>query len=300
MRTFPRIIAPDLTPDIMPGFRSTPAAIVRRLRQEKNLGRFLAARFLWRTGLSRYFEIDNGKFQLTFFPTALSTALWYDGDAWKSDESFIYDYVREGDTVIDAGANIGYLALAAGWKAGRTGHVLAIEAHPTTFGYLRQNVARNGFSWIDARNVALGESAGVLVFSDKRLDDQNEVLAEGGTGRSVAVRPLDEIATGFGHVDLLKIDVEGYEKFVLQGARNTLRVTDCVYFETWDRHAEKYAYRTTELIDFLIDAGFSVFRMRGRDLLPVATGFTAPTPENLIAVKSLPAFLDRCQSFRAA
>src|SRR4051812_29531042 len=83
----------------------TPRQIVRRLKQERHIPRFLAARFLWRTGLSKYFSIDNGRFQLVFFPTALSSALWYTPDARSDDETFFYDFLRPGDVVVDVGAN---------------------------------------------------------------------------------------------------------------------------------------------------------------------------------------------------
>ncbi len=72
--------------------------------------------------------------------------------------------IAPGDTVVDAGANVGYMSLLASVAAGRSGHVSWWEPHPELFSVLQQNVAawscEGGASpRIAARNTALGAEA---------------------------------------------------------------------------------------------------------------------------------------------
>ena len=65
-----------------------------------------------------------------------------------------------GDTVVDAGANVGYMTLLAGVAAGSSGRVLSWEPHPELVSVLQSNVAalnaRGGAADITIRNAALG------------------------------------------------------------------------------------------------------------------------------------------------
>lgn len=276
----------------------SPRAIVNRIRLEKRPVRFLIARFLWRTGLGRAFRIDNGKFRMRFFPTALSASLWYDVNARSEDERFLCGYLKPGDTVIDVGANIGNLTLAAAHTVGSRGRVVSVEAHPTTFDYLRSNVNSNRFTWIELVNCALGSENGFVFFSNKYLDDQNEVVPDPSNGRRVELRTLDSVAPRVATVALLKIDVEGFEKFVLQGAVDTLAKTQCVFFEAWDKHAAKYGYLTGDLIQLLNASGLEVYRMHGKELVAVDSRYRAEVLENLLAIRDPTDFLGRCPNYR--
>ena len=72
--------------------------------------------------------------------------------------------LNPGDTVVDGGANIGYMTVLAAAAAGPTGRVVAFEPHPDLFAILRQNVemtaGRLPSATVDLHNAALGEAAG--------------------------------------------------------------------------------------------------------------------------------------------
>jgi hypothetical protein len=95
------------------------------------------------------------------------------------------------------------------------------------------------------------------VFSDYRSDDQNHVTIASADGITVAVRTLDSLVPNR-NVDLLKIDVEGFELMVLRGAREALARTRAIYFEAWDRHFARYGYSFADLHDFLTLHGFTI------------------------------------------
>lgn len=124
-------------------------------------------------------------------------------------------------TVVDVGANIGFITVRAARTASR---VIAIEPHPTRFRYLERNVALNRLDNVTCVNCALGAAEGEIVLHDvdptlgpRPLD----VSATPGRGRCyrVPMRSLDSLVA---EADLVKIDVEGYEAEVLRGASNLL------------------------------------------------------------------------------
>lgn len=102
--------------------------------------------------------------------------------------------------------------------------MLAIEPIPATFKALTRNIVLNEFETeIEAMNIGLGSEPGNLQFSADQ-DTVNHVLAESGSARQIVdvpIRTLDDVLTGREPV-VIKIDVEGFETKVIEGAQKTL------------------------------------------------------------------------------
>ncbi|HHM06439.1 MAG TPA: FkbM family methyltransferase, partial [Gammaproteobacteria bacterium] len=265
---------------------------LRTVRAQRRPLRFLASRLLWRTGLCRRLVIDMGAYRLRFFPTALSAAYWIDPAERAADEAFITQALQAGDTLVDVGANIGALALAGAARVGVAGRVYAIEAHPRVFAYLQDNITLNGFSQMRVLHSAVGAMPGELAFSDQRSDDQNRV--EEGGAIKVPVATLDALLRDHaGPIALLKIDVEGFERFVLQGARELLARTQCVFFESWDEHFHRYGYTTADLVADLRAQGFTLFRFAGDSFQALPPRYCSAYCENLVAARDVDALSQR-------
>jgi FkbM family methyltransferase len=263
------------------------------LRAQPRPLKFLMSRLLMSSGCSTLFFIEQDGFRLRFFPSSLSAALWIDPDDRKDDAAFFRDYLRAGDTVIDAGANVGSLALLAATIVGESGRVLAVEPHPRIFGFLRHNLALNRAVNVRAENTALGEAPGELSFSDTRADDENSVQRS-GSGIRVPVTTLDLLAADLGPVALLKIDVEGFEIAVLHGATGVLRRTACVYCESFEQNLQKLGWSTSDLIRKLEEAGLQVFTgINARSLRRVRPGHISVKCEDLVAMRDPEAILNR-------
>lgn len=121
-----------------------------------------------------------------------------------------------GDTFVDAGANFGLFSMYAAKTVGPTGRVLAIEPNPLLVGRLQFNVDANGFSHVSVVPVALGAEMGTATLHIPSTEqDRASLLQVRGQDatRSVAVAPLGAILAehGVNKIDLLKIDIEGYE-----------------------------------------------------------------------------------------
>ena len=214
--------------------------------------------FLWHTRLCRLVTIKTDLCRLRFFPTALSCEMWLRPDRFEGDTAFIRRYLRPGDTVVDVGANVGSITLSAATLVGPGGEVLSIEAHPRTFQFLKQNIALNRCGNVTAVHTAVGDKPGTVRFTDRMCDDQNAVSTAGG-GIEVPVQRLDDLVS-FERVNLLKIDVEGFELFVLRGAAEVLKRTDCVFFESCADHYAKFGYGVGDVVDLLESAGFDLFQ----------------------------------------
>jgi FkbM family methyltransferase len=136
--------------------------------------------------------------------------------------------VRPGQTVVDVGANAGVFSTVAGSRVGPTGRLISIEPNPTLAGRLHRNLGQNGLdpiSVVISAAVADRDGRGTLFVGSNTATG---TLAPSSTSNhaayEVALRSLDAIAVEvtLGEVDLLKIDVEGMELPVLDGARRVL------------------------------------------------------------------------------
>ncbi len=263
--------------------------IISTVRSQERPIRFLVATALQKTGICRHFKVKHKDFMLLFDQSGLSKAMWVDPNCRCEDISILYILLRDGDTFLDVGANIGTLALTASGIVGSAGKVYAIEPHPRTFLSLKRNIALNKRNNITSINVALGADSGTILFSDRADDSQNAVIDSSELQSQfleVPVRRMDDLPLGKAPITLLKIDVEGYEKLVLEGGKETLARTSCIYLEAYDRFFARYGYTCAQVWELLRDHGFQVYRFQGaRYLAPVPLDFESIRCENYIAIK---------------
>lgn len=135
--------------------------------------------------------------------------------------------LRRGDWMIDAGANIGLHTLVGAAAVGRSGGVLAFEASPTNAAYLEANLRRNGVSNVGVVVAALWDRVETRTLSFvPGMAGCSFLSATGvaeGVSQAVECRPLDDMVPEWMNVRLIKIDVEGAEIRVLDGARRILQ-----------------------------------------------------------------------------
>jgi FkbM family methyltransferase len=247
--------------------------------------RFLLSRALWWTGAGRLLTVRQEGYRIRFHPSSVSASLWLDPGDRAATPAFMRAYLGPGEIAVDVGANVGTTALAGAVAVGAEGRIHAIEAHPRTYRFLLDNIALNSATNVIAHNVAIGAGGGVVRFSDGRWDDGNRVSDAGDI--EVPIRRLDAVVDE-DVVDLLKIDVEGYELMVLRGAAEMLGRTRCVYLEAWEAAYRRYGYGTADVIALLRRHGFQVFaEPTDRGLRPLSEGYVAPANENLVATRDV-------------
>lgn len=128
-----------------------------------------------------------------------------------------------GDTFVDVGANVGYFTLLAAKRVGLAGKVVALEPTPRALGLLEKSVAHNRAGQVRVVACAAGASEGTMRLAQPDRANLGSVTqARAGEGFEVAVRPLDAVLEGL-RPTVIKIDVEGAEGLVLDGAEWVLR-----------------------------------------------------------------------------
>jgi FkbM family methyltransferase len=205
----------------------------------------------------------------------------YADEYWDRDESaFLKAHVKPGMTIVDVGANLGYFTVLCAQLVGPPGRVIAIEPDPYNFALLQRNVARNGLTNVTLLNRALAKKPGTAVlfksasnFGDHRVcatADKRETV-------EVEVETLDELLArhGVAHVDVAKIDVQGYEGQVLGGMQTTLAagLIDHLLMEYWPHGLTRAGDDPAAIIDTLIRAGFRFHLLKEQGTLqPVEAG----------------------------
>lgn len=253
--------------------------------------KFLISRILWRSGI---LAVVRPKFRFKHYllylsPSSLSMALWLESRSHGNDSDVLASLLRVGDHYVDVGANIGHLAIEARSIVKDKGSVVAIEGHPRTAIFLRDNLLLNHFSDVKVANIAIGANSGWVHFSNYRTDDQNAVLSSGGV--EVPCMPLDNLGLP-SRITVLKIDVEGYELFVLHGAETILSRTQFILFEAWDKHFAKYGYEFSAVADFLHFRGFELGIPNGNSLNVVDSLFRPSNCTNVLAYRSRDSLID--------
>jgi len=159
------------------------------------------------------------------FPARFSR--YYEADYEPETFRFFREHVKSGDTVLDIGGHIGLFAVVTGRLVGAGGKVFSFEPTPFTRSVLQQVVDLNGVgSSVEVRGEAVSSKRGETVFFDtgNTISNANSLVK---TELSTAEIPItlisvDEFARERDlKISCLKIDVEGAELDVLNGARET-------------------------------------------------------------------------------
>jgi FkbM family methyltransferase len=238
--------------------------VLKQSRQQELPTRYVLAQILFRLKLNERmtFEYFGARFRL--FNTSVSQVMFYNPSRWHGarDMCFLRKLVRAGDTIVDIGANVGSHAIPLAKALGTTSPVYAFEPHPRTFAYLQANAALNQLPNLHLYNFALGESEGEVAFTDEKNDDLNRVSTHGSGAIIVPVKPLDSIeCLDQAAITLLKVDVEGYELFVLRGASKALQRTEFIFLEANTRHSQEFGTTVQDLAGYLHAQNWTLYRV---------------------------------------
>jgi FkbM family methyltransferase len=171
---------------------------------------------------------DGQRFWVPGISHAIGFHLLVDG-AYEPDEvAFARSRLPAGSVFVDVGANIGTYSIPIARLSGPRTTVVAIEASPAIATYLRRNLALNGLDgvhvWECAAHDTDGQSVAFYEVPASHFGLGSLAPQFNRAPISVPTQRLDTILDrlGIDHVDLLKIDVEGFEATVLRGAERLL------------------------------------------------------------------------------
>ena len=182
--------------------------------------------------------------------------------AWDT----LFTYLKRDFVVLDIGANIGFLTINFA-RACPEGFVFSFEPDSQNFSDLQNNIRLNNFNNIRAFQKALGEKHGNAVLYKIYANNPgaNRILSNKPAYphqlENVEVSTIDEIEeiTAMKRVDLMKIDVEGFEMFVLQGAQKLIeRWKPILFVELVEMNLNQHGYSALSLIEYIENMGYEV------------------------------------------
>jgi FkbM family methyltransferase len=197
-------------------------------------------------------------------PVAFS--LWSSGSYEPEIQKLILAHWKDNTWMVDVGANVGAISIPLS-KLNSCNKILAIEASPTIFPYINENVSRNNCESICLVQSAACDEEGVLLDFNEAPDSK---FGMGSLGTSfgkpsvqVKGRALDSILEDFGtpDVSVMKVDVEGFEAAVFIGAKKLLKEQQpIIIFEFCDWAEENSGrFYVGESQEILKEAGYEIY-----------------------------------------
>ena len=152
------------------------------------------------------------------------------------ETSLLSAEIRPGMTIVDVGANIGYHTLLFSKLIGDAGRVYAFEPEPQNFSLLQQNLARNARTNVIALKRALSDKTGqsFLYLSTENHGDHQTYSSEDNRQKvPITMTRLDDCVEG--PVDLIKMDVQGFEAHALNGMEAVIAASPrlTIFTEFW-------------------------------------------------------------------
>jgi len=176
-------------------------------------------------GFNTLLRARHGTFLYNRNDTYVGRSLQLYGEYCESESRIFTQLCQPNDSVVEIGANIGAHTVPMAKAVGVGGMVYAFEPQRVVFQTLCANAALNSLTNVECHWAAVGRESGEVLIPDINYDKSSNfggVAVDGfSEGRKVPLVALDS-HLDLPHLRLLKIDVEGMEAQVLEGAKETI------------------------------------------------------------------------------
>ena len=196
----------------------------------------------------------------------------YKAYADRAERELFRKILFQGAVVADVGANIGIYSKFLSHCVGPTGLVHSFE--PSRDNFERLSAATRDLSNVRLTQAAIGERSGecTLYVSDTLNVDHRAYKADGDSRRAVPTQmiALDDYFKAGQRVDLIKMDIQGYELHALRGARRVLKENPDIHLllEFWPAGLAQAGVKWEELIELLQRLNMSLNLVRAGGLVP--------------------------------
>jgi FkbM family methyltransferase len=228
-------------------------------------------------------RLAGNKLYDQLFPVYRPLYAAYKAYADRAERQLLKRTLSAGDVVVDAGANIGIYSQFLSHRVGRTGVVHSFEPSPENFRRLQSATRKLANARLS--QAAVGERSGRsrLYLSDKLNVDHRTYPTEEDSRHTVPIdiTALDDYFKPGERVDLIKMDIQGYELHALRGANRVLADNPDlkVLVEFWPYGLKQAGVNWVELLDALQSKNMLVSEITNRGPVPFSASSVRETPD---------------------
>ncbi|WP_414623421.1 FkbM family methyltransferase [Calothrix sp. CCY 0018] len=237
-----------------------------RQKQFLSLSKFFGWQ-LYKRITHRYLDIQLlQNLKLRCYPDSQSaSAAIYCGIYDYHEMNFVLRYLREEDSFLDIGANIGIYTLLAASKI-KSGSIFSFEALPTNYRRLEENINLNNLTQVKPYSIAIADSVGSVTISNNTKSDSTAFITTNTTNTTaeslqIASSTLDtELQNeNLNHLTLAKMDIEGAEILALKGAKYLLQQQRPHVWILELLNGVNHGYRKQDIVNLLQDYGYGLY-----------------------------------------
>jgi FkbM family methyltransferase len=206
-------------------------------------------------------NLDTGNF--------IDACVYYTGDYECYLKKHFAKLIKQGMTVLDVGANIGFHSLYFAELTGKSGKVISFEPIDINYKALSNNLLLNNFPQIIPVNKALSNANAqihVHINSEEKNPGAYNLLDDGIKNTVIDCVKGDDFLKEINitHVDFIKVDVEGFELKVLKGLAETIQTCKPIIVFEYDIHNQlKLNNNPKTIIYLLAEFGYHFFTING-------------------------------------
>lgn len=206
----------------------------------------------------------------------------------KSEIAFMQRILKPGAIMLDIGANVGLYSALGGLALGEKGRIIAFEPDPESRKYLKQTIDANALSNTEVISAAASNNNGttqLFISTNNRGDNRLYENQNADVAVDVATVRIDDVLNerNIDAVDIIKIDVQGFEGYVIEGMEQTLKNSQRLQMlmEFWPEGLSSAGTNPLDLLNRLESFGLSLFELKEK-------GNFTPIDDKEIFIKRYP------------
>ena len=183
----------------------------------------------------------------------------------KFETALVREHLKQGMTVLDIGANVGYYTVIFAKLVGGRGKVIAFEPDTDNFSFLESTIKANGFRNVFSHLTAVGDTNGEIKLyksPDNLADHRIYSFPESNESIITPLVTIDDFVRKerIGKIDFIKMDIQGAEGRALKGMLETLKSQSSltIFTEFWPQGLHDSGSDALWFLDTLRNLGFSI------------------------------------------
>jgi FkbM family methyltransferase len=184
---------------------------------------------------------------------------WYFYFGFKEKEhEYLYREINVDDIILDVGSNIGLVAVQMSAIAEK-GEVHAFEPFSKNHARLMEHISMNNIKNIIPNNLGMSDKSETVAMSSPNEENSGMTRVDPDADGDLPLTTIDDYCkrAGIQKLDLIKMDIEGYEAKALHGGKEVLKnLKPTLFIELDDSNLRKYGDSAKDLVLFLEENGY--------------------------------------------